>query len=82
MDQTASWEATCLLGAADELRETIGAPIPQAEHDAYTSSISALRTQLGKAEFTVAWNQGRGLPLAELLRSCEAGEASIDVRRR
>jgi len=53
-----SWAAR-LWGAAEALRETIGAPIPPVERPAYESSVTAARAQLGEKPFATAWAEGR-----------------------
>ncbi len=53
-----AWAAR-LWGAAEVLRETIGAPIPPVERPAYESSVAAACVQLGDQAFTSAWAEGR-----------------------
>ena len=53
-----SW-AIHLWGAAEALREAIGAPIPPVERPAYESSVAAARAQLGEKPFAAAWAEGR-----------------------
>jgi predicted ATPase/class 3 adenylate cyclase len=53
-----SWAAR-LWGAAEAIRETIGAPIPPVERPAYESSVTAARAQLGEKLFATAWAEGR-----------------------
>jgi predicted ATPase/DNA-binding CsgD family transcriptional regulator len=53
-----------LYGAADALREAIGAPVPQ-HHDLAETAVRAARAALGEAAFGAAWQAGRALPLAE-----------------
>ena len=53
-----SWAAR-LWGAAEILRETIGAPVPPVERPAYESSVTAARAQLGEKPFAAAWAEGR-----------------------
>jgi DNA-binding NarL/FixJ family response regulator len=47
------------LGAAEALRDTIGAPIPHVERDAYERSAAAARVHLGERVFAAAWAEGR-----------------------
>jgi predicted ATPase/class 3 adenylate cyclase len=58
--QQALWAAK-LWGAAESLREGIGAPIPPLERATYEAEVSAIRTQLGEEVFDAAWNQGRNM---------------------
>ncbi len=53
-----AWAAR-LWGAAEALRESIGAPIPPVERSAYESSVTATRAQLGEKPFAAAWAEGR-----------------------
>jgi len=51
--------AALLWGAAEKLRETVGAPLPPVERAAYERSIAAARTHLGEQAFAAAWAMGR-----------------------
>jgi hypothetical protein len=53
--------AAKLWGAAESLREAIGAPIPPLERATYERAVTAMRTQLGEETFAAAWAQGRSL---------------------
>jgi predicted ATPase/serine/threonine protein kinase/DNA-binding CsgD family transcriptional regulator len=53
-----AWAAR-LWGAAESLREVIGAPLPPADRLAYESSAAAVRSQLGEKPFAAAWAEGR-----------------------
>jgi hypothetical protein len=53
-----SW-AALLWGAAETLREKIGAPIHPVERPAHESSVTAARAQLGEKLFATAWAEGR-----------------------
>jgi non-specific serine/threonine protein kinase len=57
--------AARLFGAAEGLREGIGAPLPRADR-AEHRSITAVRAALGEEAFAAAWAEGRamGLPQA------------------
>ncbi len=52
------WAAQ-LWGAAEVLRETIGAPIPPVERAAYKDRVVAARSSIGKRIFSAYWAQGR-----------------------
>jgi len=56
--------AARLYGAAEAVREAIGAPVPR-HHPQSEQAIAKARAALGEAAFTVAWNEGRGLALAD-----------------
>jgi len=54
-------EAVLLLGAAEALREAIGAPISPWLADDHEGTVAALRDLLGAARFAAAWSRGRGM---------------------
>jgi ATP/maltotriose-dependent transcriptional regulator MalT len=56
--------AARLWGAAESLREAIGAPPPR-HHPRQQQAIAEARGGLGEAEFAAAWAAGGALPLAE-----------------
>jgi non-specific serine/threonine protein kinase len=56
--------AARLFGAADALREAIGASIPR-HHARYDRAVASVRTGLGETAFAEAWAAGRALQLAE-----------------
>ena len=65
--------AARLCGAAQRLREEVGAPAPS-EDSAFAARIAAARKALGDdADFDRAWQEGRGLTLEQAL---ELGSAS------
>jgi len=53
-----TWAAH-LWGAAEALREAIGAPLPPVERASYNRAVAAARTQLGEQAFAAAWAEGR-----------------------
>ena len=61
--------AARLLGAADALRQSIGAPLPAHEAADRNDTIAACSAILGEAEFRAAFDAGAGLPLAEAVAS-------------
>jgi non-specific serine/threonine protein kinase len=68
--------AARLWGAADALREAIGAPPPR--HAARAQdAIAATRRELGEEAFATAWAAGRALSLADAVS--EALQTSTDV---
>ena len=60
--------AAKLLGAAEALRELLGAPLPPAEVDIYRERVRALEDDLDPAAFAAAWAEGRGLDLPAAVR--------------
>jgi predicted ATPase/DNA-binding SARP family transcriptional activator/Tfp pilus assembly protein PilF len=57
--------AARLLGAADSLRQAIGAPLPAHEAADRNDTIAACSAVLGEASFRAAFEAGAGLTLAE-----------------
>jgi predicted ATPase/DNA-binding CsgD family transcriptional regulator len=53
--------AVRLLGAAEQLRKAIGAPLPPIELVSYKDFKSTTRSQLGDAVFKAAWREGQNL---------------------
>jgi ATP/maltotriose-dependent transcriptional regulator MalT len=51
--------ATRLWGAAEALRDTMGAPLPPLERPDYEHAMATARTALGEEAFTAAWAEGR-----------------------
>ncbi|MFL5656364.1 MAG: ATP-binding protein [Ktedonobacteraceae bacterium] len=51
--------AVRLWGAAEAVREAIGAPMPPVECASYKRAVAAARAYLGEQAFAAAWSQGR-----------------------
>jgi hypothetical protein len=66
--QAQSERAARLFGAAEGLREAMGAPLPSADRAEHDRSVTAAHTALGKAAFASAWAEGRAMPLEEAVR--------------
>ena len=62
----ALWAAK-LWGAAESVREAIGAPIPPLERATYESAVTAMRTQLGEEIFAAAWGEGGSMTPEQIL---------------
>ena len=56
-----------LWGAAEALRQAIGAPIPAVSRRAYERAVTAARAQSGEKAFAAAWAQGRTMRLEHVL---------------
>jgi hypothetical protein len=52
-----------LFGAAERLRQEIGAPLPASEHERYEQGLQVARDAISEEEFTREWETGQGLPL-------------------
>jgi DNA-binding CsgD family transcriptional regulator len=60
------WAAR-LWGAAEGLREAIGAPIPPVERANYERAIAVAHAKLGERTFSAAWAEGRALTVEQAL---------------
>jgi predicted ATPase/DNA-binding CsgD family transcriptional regulator len=84
--QNRSQAAVRLFGAAEVLRETIGAPMPPANRSAHSHAVATARERLGEAGFGFIWSQGRATRLeraiAEALEGGAAAEAAGPLTRR
>jgi predicted ATPase len=58
-------EAARLFGAAEALREAIGAPVPLVERAEYDRNVATARAQLDEATFASAWAEGRAMTLEQ-----------------
>ena len=67
--------AVRLWGAAEVLRDGMGAPIPPAYRADYERSVAATRTQLGEQAFATAWVEGGTMTLDQVLG--EQGKAKV-----
>ena len=66
-----------LFGAADALRERIGAVMFHLDRDRLAPHLAAARTALGETAFANAWDAGRSLPLDEVI---EIAVTNADAR--
>ena len=69
--------AARLWGAAEALRESIGAARQQVWRDRYERAVSAARAQASPAPFEAVWAAGRDMPLEQAIaEATEVGGAS------
>jgi hypothetical protein len=59
--------AVRLWGAAEKLRERIGAPLPPVDQTKHTQTVADARTYLDVATFAAAWAEGRAMPLEQVV---------------
>jgi tetratricopeptide (TPR) repeat protein len=64
--------AARLLGAADALRTSIGAPIPPPHRPPHDHCRATLRARLGEARFAEVWDHGTRMTLAEAATEAQA----------
>jgi hypothetical protein len=62
-----SRKAAQFFGAAERLREIIGAPLPPVERPVDERNVTAVRAQLHELAFSRAWAEGREMGLEKLL---------------
>jgi non-specific serine/threonine protein kinase len=60
--------AASILGAAQRLREEMGAPLPPYDEPFYRRAVTAARSALGDSVFDAAWNEGREMTLEGAVR--------------
>lgn len=60
-------QAAQFYGAAERLRETIGAPLPPVERQRYDRHVAAVRARLGEPAFAQSWAEGRERGLETLV---------------
>jgi DNA-binding CsgD family transcriptional regulator len=65
--QGKSEHAARLWGAAEALREVIGAPMYPVDRTSYEHAVALARTTLGELVWTLAWAQGRGMTVEQAL---------------
>ena len=63
-----AWAAR-LWGAAEALREAIGAPMAPVDRPDYDRAVTAARAQLGERAFATAWAKGRAMTPEQALTS-------------
>ncbi len=61
-----AWAAQ-LWGAAEALREVMGAPLSPVSRAPYERAVAAARTQLGEQAFATAWAEGRIMTVEQVL---------------
>jgi len=75
IDMAGAIRAARLFGAAEALREAIGAAMDQTEQTTYDQSIGSIRARLGTEEFAAAWAEGRAMAMEEAVEyALEAGQ--------
>jgi predicted ATPase/DNA-binding CsgD family transcriptional regulator len=72
------WAAQ-LWGAAEALRETMGAPLPPVERATYEERVAAARGSIGKRIFSAYWAQGRTMTPEQALAA--QGKAAMPSQR-
>jgi len=68
--------AAHLWGAAERLREDIGAPIPPVHRASYAQAVALAYSQVGRQAFRSAWTQGRSMTPEQALTTRPEAKAS------
>jgi hypothetical protein len=68
-------DAARVLGAAEALRERIGAPLPASSREEYERTVGALVASLGAPAFDAARQEGRTLPTDVVVNALLADES-------
>jgi len=63
--------AARLVGAAEALRESIGAPLPPIDRADYERMVASVRSALGDDLYATAWEEGRGMTLELAVREAK-----------
>jgi predicted ATPase/DNA-binding XRE family transcriptional regulator len=71
-----------LLGAAETLRETIGAPRPATDRAAHDGLVASVRDALGEGAFDAGWQRGRLLDVDEVVAVAVADAEAAGARGR
>jgi len=72
-------QAARLYGAAEALREAIGAPIPPFYRAEYEREVAITRNALPEDVFATAWAAGRTMPLAQAVEEALAPPERLDA---
>jgi predicted ATPase/DNA-binding CsgD family transcriptional regulator len=70
-----------LFGAAEALRETIGAPAPPCERAERERATASVRTRIGDGKFTRMRTEGRAMKLEEVLSRALEPIASVETTK-
>ena len=70
--------AAFLLGAADGVREVIGAPVPEIEKADLQRTKQAIEATLDRRAFRAAWSAGRNAPLAAVADGYPGPSPEVD----
>jgi predicted ATPase/DNA-binding SARP family transcriptional activator len=81
LEQTEIQNAARLWGAAQILRESIGAPLHLNEREKHDRQVEQARAVLGEHAFAVAWAEGRALTWGQVVDYALKQEASSSHKR-
>jgi len=66
--------AAQLFGAAQALRETLGAPLPPADRPLYDRMVNMAQLRIGEDDFSAAWAEGRAMTLEQAVSRAKTSE--------
>ena len=72
------WAAQ-LWGAAEHLREAIGAPMPPVQRAPYEQALSQAHSQVSEQVFRAAWEEGRSMTAKQVLAAQSATKTSAST---
>jgi hypothetical protein len=58
-----------LFGAAENLRASVGTPLPPVEQEDRDRYLKLARAALGEEKFTQLWLEGRSMPVEQVIAS-------------
>jgi hypothetical protein len=64
--------AACLFGAAEAIRETVGAVLWPANEMELESCLARLHESLRKEQLQAEWAQGRGMPVQQAVAEAQS----------
>jgi predicted ATPase/DNA-binding CsgD family transcriptional regulator len=74
--------AAQLWGAAERMREAIGAPIPPVQRAAYVHALARAHRQVDEQAFRAAWAEGRSMPAQAILEAACSIQEQVRSERR
>jgi tetratricopeptide (TPR) repeat protein len=77
---SSSKQAAVLWGAAEALREQIGAPSPPYHRELYLQEVAQAREALGEEAFSSAWSVGMAMRLEEAMEHAVTLSVPLDVQ--
>ena len=72
--QAADYErAVQLYACADQLRQELSFPLPQANRPKYDEALAALQAALSPERYAELWQQSQRLPVVDILQLAQVG---------
>ena len=77
LNSTEPARAARLFGAAEALRQIMGAPLPPSDRAEYERNVAAVRAQLGEEMFAAAWAEGRAMTMEQAVEYASREEGAV-----